>query len=270
MSTIGLWMAVTLAAQAPDANALGRRVDLGDATLFIPRAYRPAEDTVDVVLHLHGAPTTVEPALVETGWNAVLIEFNRKGLSRVYTEPFKDERLFARLLDSALQATKTLGLTREPKEGRVVVSSFSAGFGGVREILKVPGNVARIDALVMADSLYCGYEGDPAKKHVDHALMEGFRRFAAEAARGRRTMLLTHSAQIPDGYASTTETADDLIREVGAPVESTRVDWGDGWTQTRRAEKGRFLVLGFSGVEGVDHLKHLRGIAKIWKAIPSP
>ena len=46
-----------------------------------------------------------------------------------------------------------------------------------RELLKVPEHFARIDTLVMADSLYAGYEGDPSLHHVDPALMEGFRRF---------------------------------------------------------------------------------------------
>jgi hypothetical protein len=258
-----LLLALTLAQAAP----AGQRIELdAGATVFVPDGYKPADGgVVDVVLHLHGAASEVEPAFVDAGFPGVLVAFNRKGLSSVYAGPFSDPALFPKLLDATLSALKTRGLADAPRLGRVVVSSFSAGFGGVRAILKVPEHFARVDGLVMADSLYCGYAGDPALRRVDPALMDGFRRFAAEAAEGRKTLLLTHSAQVPDGYASTTETADFLIASVGGSLSKADRDWGDGWTQTRSFSKGRFLVLGFSGTEGDDHMRHLRRIAAVWK-----
>src|SRR5262249_10322895 len=155
------------------------------------------------VLHLHGAPSVNEPALVATSWRAVLIEFNRKGLSSVYTKPFSDPELLPSLLEKTRKAIAKEGLVTDPEIGRVTVSSFSAGFGGVREMLNVPAHFRRIDALYMADSLYCGYAGDASKREVDPEKMSGFLRFAQEAAAGRKTLVLTHSAQVPDGYAST-------------------------------------------------------------------
>lgn len=255
--------------QSPDPPP-GRRIDLDGATLFIPEAYRPRDGRVDVVFHLHGAPAIVEAALVSAGWKAVLVEFNRKGLSSVYSAPFSDPKLFPALLDRVLREVEREGLAEKPRPGRVLVSSFSAGFGGVRELLKVPESFDRIDALVLADSLYCGYAGDKPSGGPDPEKMAGFRRFAAEAAAGRKTMLVSHSAQIPDGYASTTETADDLIRSVGGVAEPTRVDRGDGWSQTRGFREGRLVVLGFSGSEADDHMRHLRRIAELWKALPDP
>jgi hypothetical protein len=265
-----LAVAPLILAQAADESPPGRRINLGEAMLFIPDGYRPEGGRVDLVLHMHGAARAVEPALIEADWRAVLVEFNRKGLSRVYAEPFADPELFPALLEKARKAVQAEGLAPEATIGRVAVSSFSAGFGGVRELLKVPAHFDRIDALFMADSLYAGYAGDPAEHRIDPKLLAGFERFAAEAAAGRKTFVLTHSAQVPEGYASTTETADDLIRSVGGRASPARDDWGGGWTLTRRFEKGRFLVLGFAGREGDDHLRHLRGIAKIWKAAGGP
>jgi hypothetical protein len=254
--------------QAPADTAPGTRVDLAGATLFIPRDFHPAAGQVDVIFHLHGAPSAVEPALDRAKWSAVLIEFNRKGLSRVYTEPMTDATLFPRLLDSALETLKLKGLVERPKLGRVVVSSFSAGFGGVRELLKNPDSFNRIDTLVMADSIYAGYQGDPARKVVDPALMDGFRRFALEAAEGRKTFVLTHSAQVPEGYASTTETADYLVRAVGAKPSTSKAEWDRDWTPTRSLARGSFLVFGFDGGQPDDHLAHLRRIDRVWRAVP--
>jgi hypothetical protein len=243
----------------------GTRVDLGGgATLFVPDGFKPISGAIDVLLHLHGTETVVEPAFVEDRWPGVLITFNRKGLSKAYAEPFSDKTLFPELLRKAIATLKEKALADDPTLGRVVVSSFSAGFGGVRKLLKVPEHFDRIDGLILLDSLYCGYSGDPSRRQVDPALMAGFRRFAIEAAAGRKTFLITHSAQVPDGYASTTETADDLIRAVGGSATASKVDRGDGWIETRSFAKGKLLILGFSGVEGADHLRHLRRISELW------
>ena len=247
----------------------GRRVDLGgEATLFIPAGYRPETNRVDVVLHLHGAPTVIEPAMVKVGWRGILIEFNRKGLSSVYTKPFADPALFSRLLDGALKSVREAGLSSAPKLGTVVVSAFSAGFGGVRELLKVPENFARIDGLVLADSLYCGYVGDPKLRQVDPALMDGFRRFAREAAAGRKSMLVTHSTQVPEGYASTTETADDLIASLGGTASPSVENRGPGLVETRRFTRRDLLILGFAGAGPEDHMAHLRSIDRLWIKLP--
>ena len=244
--TASLILAAALLAQTP-----GTRVDLGDeATMFVPEGFKPPGGVVDVLVHLHGAPATIEAAFLEAKWPGVLVEFNRKGLSSVYTKPFADRALFPRLLENAIKALNDRNLVDWAKLGRVAVSSFSAGFGGVREILKVPENVDRIDALIMADSIYAGYEGDPASKKVDPALMAGFREFARRAASGSKTFVVTHSAQIPPGYASTTETADDLIRSVRGEATAGRVDRGGGWVQTREFRKGGLHVVGYEGGGG--------------------
>ncbi len=265
-----LSLVLLMQAPAPAPPPPGLRVDLGDeTTLFIPEGYKADAGVVNVVVHLHGAASVVEPALVEVGWPAVLVEFNRKGLSSVYSRPLADRALFPRLLDRTLAAVKDAKKVPATRLGWVVVSSFSAGFGGVRELLKVPEHYDRIDGLVLADSLYAGYRGDPKAHEVDPDLMAGFRRFARDAASGRKSLLLTHSAQVPEGYASTTETADDLIAALGGKSEPSHADFGPRLSNSRRFARGRALILGFSGTGAEDHMAHLRSIERLWKALPA-
>ena len=140
------------------------------------------------------------------------------------------------------------------------------GSAASRELLKVPEHFGRIDALILADSLYCGYAGDPAAKQLDPRLMAGFREVRPRGGdRGSKTLVVTHSAQVPEGYASTTETADDLLKTVDGQATANRVDRGDGWVQVREFRKGGFTVLGFEGVGPEDHMKHLRRIATAWE-----
>lgn len=273
MKSVFIVITIMLGTAAEDPTPPpGLRVKLPTegAAIFIPEGYKPGGNRVNIVLHLHGTPRILEPALVATTWPAILVSFNRPGLSSVYTKPFSDAAFLDQLLDQTMQAVKEAGLAQEPRPGRLVVSSFSAGFGGVRELLKVPGHFERIDALIMCDSIYAGYAGDPARKQVDPALMAGFVAFAQQASEGKKTFLLTHSAQVPEGYASTTETADHLIATLGGRAEPKEADWGNGWRQTRVYERGGFRVLGFAGTEGADHMSHLRQIGSIWKAAGNP
>src|SRR6185369_18020691 len=106
--------------------------------------------------------------------------------------------------------------------------SFSAGYGGIREILKQEALFKRIDAIVLSDSLYAGFTGDAAQRKVDPANMEGFLKFAREAAAGRKTFIIAHSSDPVPTYASTTETASYLIEQLGLQRKPADEDWGDG------------------------------------------
>ncbi len=269
VTAIGLLLAIM--GTAPAEPPRGIRLDLGEFRVFVPESYRPEGATLNLVIHLHGADRIVENALVETGWPAALVVVNRNGLSSVYAKAFSDHGLFDRLISTTCQSVSKALSREEPlRPGRIVVSSFSAGFGGVRALLSDESSFQRIDGLVLADSLYCGYAEPAVERRLDPMLMIGFRRFARKAAAGRKVMLVSHSAQVPGGYASTTETADELLHEVHAARAVRRRDWGEGWVETRRLESGGLVVIGFEGKEAEDHLRHLRRIAELWKAMPNP
>jgi hypothetical protein len=95
---------------------------------------------------------------------------------------------------------------------------------------------------------------------VDPEKMEGFLRFAREAVAGRKQMIVTHSAQRPEDYASTTETADYLISQLGGVRESVTEEWPGGLKLLSRFRKGRLSVYGFAGDTAVDHMRHLRNL----------
>jgi hypothetical protein len=92
-------LAVVIASSLGPENIV-RRIDLGEAVMVLPEGYRPQGGRADVILHMHGAGSVVEKALVESGWQGPLLLFNRKGLSSVYSEPFRDPALFPLLSPS--------------------------------------------------------------------------------------------------------------------------------------------------------------------------
>src|SRR5262249_44736412 len=156
-----------------------------------PDGFKPQRDGIELTLHLHGSAAVAEKNFVRANRPGVLVTVVLPGLSGVYTERFKDPKTFRRILDEARGQLEKLGVEK-PAWRRVVVSSFSAGYGGVREMLKDEAAYARIDALVLADSLYAGYVGSGAERRVNPEQMAGFARFAKAAAAGEKWFVLSH------------------------------------------------------------------------------
>lgn len=250
---------IAFAAFAADAPP-GKRVKLTDGPLFIPQDFKSdADGKFDLTLHLHGAPGTVENNFVKARRAGVLANVTLPGLSAVYTERFKDTNTFWRILAETEAQLKT-GDTA-PRVRRVTVTSFSAGFGGVRELLKDTNIFARIDAIVMADSIYAGFTGDAAERKVNPANMEGFLKFAREAVDGRKQLLISHTQLHTPGYASTVETADYLIAQLGGKREAAADCFPGGLKLISKFQKGECAILGFVGDTGEHHMQHLRQLA---------
>ena len=133
----------------------------------------------------------------------------------------------------------------------------------MREMLKFEECYRRIDALVMADSIYAGFTGDPAERKVDPELMQGFLRFARDAAAGKKIMVISHSQLVPETYASTAETADFLLKDLGIEREEIDEPWADGWRCVSRTQKNGLYVYGFGGDTGADHMKHLHNLWRL-------
>jgi hypothetical protein len=235
----------------------GERVVFPDAQLFIPEGFQPDREGLDITLQLHGSAGVAERNFMQSAQPGVLVSVMLNGLSGVYTEKFKDPQTFQRLIDETLTQLKARGYDPGARIRSVTVVSFSAGFGGVRELLKDSKIFARIDAIVMLDSIHAGFTGNPEERKVDPVNMEGFLKFAREALQSKKTMLITHSEIRPDNYASTMETADYLIAQLGKKREQVHKEWVEGLVLQSRFEEGRLTIYGFKGDTGADHMKHL-------------
>lgn len=247
----------------------GRELPMGrpEWRLYLPAACAPRpEGIADLLVHFHGDPETVWRNAEEARLAAPVVTVNYPGLSSAYSTPFSDPKLFGALLDDALGRLRSDGsLGTEPRWGRLAVSSFSAGYGAVRELLKHPGYIEQIDGLLAADSLYAstGAGGGPLDEQ-----MEGYRAFAARAARGEKTFVLTHTEVRTPTYESTRETADDLLASLGLRASAVSLRGRGSLVFARRAERGGFSLWGSPGDTGEAHLEHLRRMAEWLDDLP--
>ncbi len=229
--------------------------------LFIPDSLNLTADDVDVLVHFHGDPTTVNNNAAYADLNAVIVNVTYPGFSSAYSTPFSDPALFGDVIDGALstlRAQPDIPITVDWDQ--LSVSSFSAGYGAVREILKQPTYFDQIDGLLLADSLHAGYVGGSTP---NPAQMVDFKAYALAAAVGDKTMIVSHSQVSTFGaYASTTETADDLMQHVGITPHSVSEPGLGTLDFYRRAELGNFEVWGATGSDTTAHSQHLQYIGQ--------
>ncbi|MEM6751087.1 MAG: hypothetical protein AAF612_11505, partial [Planctomycetota bacterium] len=249
----------------------GTTLPLGTApqhTLFIPDGLDVVGDEVDLLVHFHGSPDTIRRNAGHAGLNAVIVNVSYSGLSSAYSGPFSDPALFGQVLDSAQAALAARpGFTDDLAWDAVSVSSFSAGYGALREILKQPAYFDRIDGVLLADSLYASFTS-PSNPTPRASQMAPFRAFAQAAADGDKTMIVSHSQVQTFTYSNTAETADDLMQHVGVAPQAIQQDGLGTLSLYQKAEVGGFSVWGATGADGDAHLEHLRYIGEWLDDLP--
>ncbi len=244
-------------AQLPIAT--GRQIAMSQPEwkLFIPDGYQHRlGEKVDLLVHFHGDPQTVWNNVEYADLNAVVVTANYNGLSSAYRVPFTDPNLFRKLINDAmsrLRGEEDFG--GAAKWDRFAVSSFSAGYGAVREILKNPLYVQTIDSLLAADSLYASTDTDGTP--VDSQLVD-YKNFASLAAAGDKQFIFTHTRVPTFTYENTEETANELLEHLGLEAVPTEEVGLGPIPFFRKATQGNFQLWGSPGVTGPDHLDHLR------------
>jgi len=212
----------------------------------------------NVVIHFHGAHTTVIPRYLASGLDAVLVIINLG----IGSGPYSDSLAVRSNVDGLLERIRSTiseqcGLGDAPIT-RLALSSWSAGYGAIQQFLYWRPEL--VDAVLLADGLHVGFT-DRRARVVNVNSLEGFVRFAQKATRREKLMTITHSSIVPAQYASTSETAMALSQAAQAPTWTTEEN-KHGMQQITAARRGDFYVDGFAGNDKPAHARHLYSIGK--------
>jgi hypothetical protein len=144
-----------------------------------------------------------------------------------------------------------------------MLGGWSAGCGAVRQILKTPESYARVDAALLIDGMHTDYvdgKPGPLESKLDPGNLEIWLQLARDAIAGRKRLIVTHSEIFPGTYASTTETADYLLAQLGLRRRAV-LKWGPmGLQQLGEARAGKFLLVGYAGNSAPDHVDQLHSL----------
>ncbi|HEX4949833.1 MAG TPA: hypothetical protein VFZ34_24420 [Blastocatellia bacterium] len=231
----------------------GRRETLELGTLFIPAKLK-LKATTPLLIHFHGGTWLPEVAAARV--NTAVISIQIGAGSGVYARAFAEANRLAKLLQ---EAEAKMGVKFAP----LTLCGWSAGYGAIREILKVPDNYARVDRVLLIDGLHTGYVGakpGPQESQLEKEGLQIFLQFARDAIAGKKRLLITHSEIFPGTFASTTETADWLLQQLGLKRKAV-VRWGPMQTQQLSVVKqGGFHLVGFAGNSAPDHVDQLHSL----------
>jgi hypothetical protein len=253
---------ILLGLSTPSAWAADRTYTLSDTAwkVVIPDTYKPRASAVaDVLVHFHGDTTTYVGQVKSAKLNTIVLTCNYGAASSAYQTPLTtNPSVYANMLTEALaKVQQQADFADNLQWDKLTVSSFSAGYGAVREILKNPTQFNDIDCLVSTDTIYASYTSNLDHTPLD-SQMVNFRSFAQQAKIGAKTMFLTHSQVPTPGYCSTIDTADDILSFIGvAPTATSEIGAG-GVQYYRKAAAGNFKMYGATGSDGTSHLLHLQ------------
>jgi hypothetical protein len=237
----------------------GRREKLSIGTLFLPDGLK-TDGPVPLFIHFHSATWLPEVAASQRQTAVISVQLGTG--SAVYAKPFVDPKVFPELLE---EAESKAGV----KFSVVGLTGWSAGYGAVREILKSKDAYERVDFIMLIDGMHAGYAEKTAtgERKLVPEHVEVFARFAADAAAGKKQMIVTHSEIMPGSYASTTETADYLLKHLNLKREEMKKEGPMKTRQLSEAKKGKFTIIGFAGNTAADHVDQLHSLPEYLKWI---
>ena len=237
----------------------GLRVGLGLGTLFVPERVKNTQG-VRLLFFFHGGDWLPEVAVAHQRKMAVVSVQAGAG-SSTYANLFADPMRFPKLI---AEAESKSGL----KFGEVDLAGWSAGCGALREILKDPPSYKCVSRVLCIDGVHTGYVNGtpgPTESQIQTDNLQIWLQIGRDAIVGKKRLIITHSEIFPGTFASTTETADYLLREWGLKPHPV-VKWGPIKTQIlSEVKRGRLLVIGFAGNSAPDHVDELHSLPEYLK-----
>jgi hypothetical protein len=191
----------------------GLHVPMEHGVLYVPVGFESPDGQFDLVIHYHGNVELVEQSTVAAKVNALVSIINFGEGAGAYSKPLRNPFAFDRMLGAIeARARKNLGL-RSAQIRRIALSSWSAGFAAIHQILTSRSRLDRVDAVLLMDGLHASY-APGSETEVYLVGLKPFLTFARRAMSGQKLMVLTHSAIETSGYPSTTRTADALLEQL--------------------------------------------------------
>lgn len=225
--------------------------------VYVPSGFRLDDGAYDLVIHFHGALETVEAAFEASATPAVLFTMNLGNGSGPYEDRFRRAGSFDELLEAVQEAAQVALGQPQARLRRIALSSWSAGYGAVLKILAREADAARVDAVLLEDSMHASLADQRSRRIYDPSIAP-FERFARAAIEGQRLMVIAHSSIATAAYASTTEAARSLAASVGLQRAPSCEAYSEPLSPAWCGDLGQLHVRGFEGRDATAHIDQLR------------
>lgn len=239
---------------------LTRQLPAGDhyplplGTLFIPQRLRHNQPAT-LLFFFHGGDWLPELAASRQRQMAVVTVQAGAG-SGSYVRLFQDPTQFLSLVAAAESASHM-------HFSQISLGGWSAGCGAIRQILLDSASYQRVHRALCIDGIHTGYTHGtpgPLESDIDASNLQIWLRFGRSAMAGQKRLIITHSELFPGTFASTTETADWLLREWHLTPHPVARFGPMGTQMLSRVSTGGLSVIGFAGNSAPDHVDELHSL----------
>lgn len=241
----------------PSAILGGRTVDLSldgtPATLFIPEHWKPLDGT-ELWVHFHSAPWYVISEYQRAAVDTPVVIFNIGEGSTTYAKPFTKPGTFSKWIS---KIESELGI----QVGNLNFTSFSAGYGAVRNLVADPLVLNRIGTVILGDSLYGSLDPSQPGRVVLKEHVQCWMGLVNRAIAGKSTVIMATSQITPTTYAGTWEVAQALVKNVGGKMTDVAPVAGDQ-RLLRNYSQGRWFVWSYAGETPMAHMTQARRLAE--------
>ena len=246
--------------RVPEQTPPGRREKLALGALFIPSRNAKAT-SLRLFIFFHGGNIWLPEVAVagESKMASVTVQAG-EGSSR-YARLFADPAKFSNLVTEAESKSGV-------KFSEIDLGGWSAGCGAERAILEDASSYNRVNRVLCIDGIHTGYvtgKPGPVESDIQTTGLQIWVKFGRDAIARKKSLIVTHSEIFPGTFASTTETADYLLREWGLKPHAV-LEWGPLQTQILSQERaGGLLMIGFAGNSGPDHWDEFESLPQYLK-----
>lgn len=180
-------------------------------SIMMPENPIKTDNSVDVLFQIRGISKGDTKTASNMGKNAVIVTCEAGGVSKENLKAFGDPSFINQAINKVLNHLKQLFPNKEPKLGKLTISSFSGGGSAVANLLTQRARLPKgtqPPKFIFIDGLHTDPSSSTMKAIVDYA-----REVKDNPAAGELSII--HTAVVPIGYASTTETANHILGQVG-------------------------------------------------------
>lgn len=225
-------------------------VPVAQGQLLVRRPAVQESGSYRLLLHFHGADA-VKKVLAPEAWDLNMLLVDAGDGSGAYRGQFGSTTIVDALV-AAADRSVSQHVGRPAKADRIVLTSFSAGYGALAAVLASPEHRERIEGVILLDSLHAPF-ANGSNDSPDEAALAPFRTAAERARDGAMFMGVTHTAITTHGYASTTQSTGALLAAVGLKEEPVGWAGEEGLRPTSQATRGRLIVRGYPGETPASH-----------------
>lgn len=252
--------------ESPIIGGTTQIVTVGDtsATLFIPEKFNAAKPT-PLWIHFHTADWFIIQEFQRANFNVPILNFNLGQGSTVYGKPFIEKGTLQPFLKLTQESLNT-------NLSSLNFTSFSAGFGSVRNLIQDPNILSQLKTVIMCDSIYGSL--DPAITNRRAVLPDHIKIWQPlidRAINGKTTAIFTTTQITPETYAGSWEVVHAIVEASGAkmkPADPNILASKDPtYPLLRTYDQAGLHIWSYDGNDAMAHMTHPRHLAELLQLI---